>query len=359
MGRTDKMKKSWQKHQKTLRSDYPCSYQYLRSDGTVEGGNPVNQLISYADEEEIRYESALSKLRKTSEKRRQSSISNLPSVSDRGLDFVEKMIEIDKMTASGSPSRIMIKRELNTAYNRAKNTSGHKGIPAVKQACIEVGLVMAGENPLKPELSSVSEDMRASILTAVIEEDRIESDAEEQEKNKEVDLSEEDSEEDSEESSKFIETRQIWGTDNEFIVWLYAKMINRKDIAQRITEDSDPSILSKYSDIQNLIDISSTPSELTRNLDRNDEIEFTPEQLSKLDDAKQIISDNPTEQDALVSLVNEMSRLEIVDNSGDSDDINTIIDPDESDEESWFSEDIDPTDPSDVPSILQNQISSE
>jgi hypothetical protein len=360
MGRTDKMRKSSEKHKDQLISEHPCSYQYLQSSGTVSEGNPVKKVIDYADQEDMSYKISVSTLAGVSEKRRTASIGDLPSITDHELDFVNKMIELDEMRSKGRPSRISIKNNLKIAYTRGKGTPGYKKIQGLKQAMIEVGLVMAGKRPgSSPDISSVSEDMRESILISVSEEDRIQTVEDKDDKDDETGLLDTDDKDSDSDDTSFIETRGIWGSDDEFAVWMYAQMIGRNDVAEAITQDNNPNVLNVSSDLNDLTDMSSTLSDLEQNIDRNENIDLTPQQREKFSRVQDIVSDpNKDQNESVVEVVNEMTRLEMSYNSSsDSDTDDIIINSDESDEESWINESIDQnTSPEDIPSILQSEL---
>lgn len=358
MSRTRKMEKAWEKHEKSLKNNYPCSYQYLVSEGTVEGGNPVNQVIRYAENEDQTYESSLSSLRATSERQRQSSTNSLPDVSDRGLSLVAVLIQVDKLAANGSPSRITVKENLRDVYNRAKNTSGHKGTEAVKQTCMEVGLVMAGERPRRPQMSSVGDDMSESILTAINAEDRIQDKKEvEDEERDEIDMrSEED--EDDEDENETASIKRFWNSHGNFATWAYAKYSNIDGIASEMVRSDVHTSLKEIDDIKETIRKSDHYEEAVELLRTDQSINLPGRTIRDLRRSVEIVEngDAVRRKDILEEVIEDLSDYDaasLIRQYEDGQENDDIASPQDSIDEVTAREVLEGTDYNDVDTLME------
>lgn len=352
------MEKAWEKHESSLKDNYPCSYQYLISDGTVEGGNPVNQVIRYAENEDQTYESSLSSLRGTSERQRQSSTNSLPDVSDRGLELVGILIEVDKLAANGRASRISVKNNLEDVYSRSKVTSGHKGIEAAKQTCMEVGLVMAGERPGRPQMTSVGQEMSESILTAINAEDRIQDKKEvEDEDKEEIDMRSEEDEE-SEDENDTVQVKRFWDSHGNFATWAYAKHSNIGVVASEMVRSDVHTSLQEIDDIKNTIKRADHYEEAVELLRTDQSMDLPSRTIRDLRRSVEIVesTDAVRRKDILEEVIEDLSDYDaaaLIKQYEDGQDNDDIASPQDSIDQATANEVLEGSDYNDIDTLME------
>lgn len=356
MGRTEKMRKAWQEHKSEIRSNHPCSYQYLRSTGTVEQGNPVNQLINYAHEKETTYKRAYQDLNNVSASRRESSVSRLPNISNSDLDLVSKLIELDEETATGSLFKSRINTQLSILFNKARNTSGHKGINYLKDTCKEIGVVMANGKAPAGDITSVDEDTRKAILRAVNQDDKIEAEEDvEDEDKEEIDYTDEGEEEDEE---NILNVQSFWTTHGNFSVWAYASYINRDSISNEMMDRRAYSSIECMDEIQDAITESERYREVVQKLKSNQKINLPSRTIQQLQRSLDLVEngDAVRRKDILELLIEELSQFDS-DNlmrmyEGENED--SITSPEDAVDEYTAREALDGTEYDDVDSLIED-----
>lgn len=340
---------------------HPCTYQYLVADETNVNSSPIFEVVKYAEKNDIYYEEALKEsIVVTNSNGRQGKV---PAIDGSSKRLAKRLEKADKNVAKGSSGFIP---DSDLKQIRRAMVSTHQGGDRYKYVCAQIAPLFLGYKPKTTisDVKSLSNDEKASIAKAV-DLDPVELGVNTTGDNEDSSRDEMDLEDDVREAEKkddqtIIQTTNVWGSDNDFIVWMYARLVDRDDIANQLAQGGDPQSLSFYSNLRKAMEESSDENMLDRRISDDDVLKLTPQQDAKWDQAKQIVSDYSNTDEALADLVNQMSRLEIIvnDNSSGSESDTRIIDPGVQDDSPIpDSYEFDPTDSAqDVPSILQAEM---
>jgi len=338
---------------------HPCTYQYLVADETNPRSSPIFEVVEYAEKNEMYYEEALKEsISATESAGRQGKV---PEITGSAKRLAQRLKDADEKVA-GSAGGFIPKEDLKSI--RRALISTHQ-TDEYKYVCAQLAPLFIGRrSPVTiADVKSLSEDEKRTVAEAVdlpptelgVDPEDDDSDSTRDEMELEQDMEDAKKKDD----QTIVQTRDVWGSDNDFVVWMYAKLINRDNIAQQLAQGGDPESLSVYSNLRKLLEQSSDENMLGRRISDDDVVQLTPEQDAKWDQVKQIVSGYSDKDKSLATLVNQMSRLEIVvdENSpGGSD--TRIIDPGVEDD-SPIPDDynFDPSDsPEDVPSALQAEM---
>lgn len=336
--RTKKDKKPLGRYGKDqFKRDHPCSYEIVDLNKVGDTGTPVYKVIKYIVNSDHlnRYSPhAIEEARKEQE------------IGDHDYRIAKHLYNLDvEVTGRGTDmdSAARPKDDLNSLWLEltSKRDSGADSYQLLIYS-------------ISRKLTTLTTEDAKQIIEGDTQDE--ENDEEESEEREFI----EDSEDaESNDDKIIIKTRDIWGSDDDFVVWMYAKMIGRDDIAEQIAAGGDPTSLRVHSNLRVLLDESSNQDMLARRIQNSDTVQLTPEQDAKFDQARQIFSTYADTDKGIVQLVDQMSRLEIIDadNTSGSDGAK-VIDPGVEDDNPIPDDyDFDPSDsPQDVPSALQAEM---
>lgn len=338
---------------------HPCTYQYLVADETNPRSSPIFEVVEYAEKNDIHYEEALKEsIQATESTGRQGK---LPEVRGSSKRLAQRLQDADRMVA-GSAGGFIPKSDLKSIRRAAISTHQKE---EYKFVCAQLAPLFVGRKaPVSiSDVKSLSDDEIETVADAVkLPPDKLGYDPQEDDSDStrdEMELEQDMEDAEEKDDQTIVQTRDVWGSDNDFAVWMYAKLINRDNIAQQLAQGGDPESLSVYSNLRKLLEQSSDENMLGRRISDDNVVQLTPEQDAKWDQVKQIVSGYSDDDKSLAALVNQMSRLEIVvdeDSPGGSD--ARIIDPGVEDDSPIPDDyDFDPSDsPQDVPSALQAEM---
>lgn len=341
---------------------HPCTYQYLVANQTNEHSSPVFEVVKYAEKNDIYYSEALDEaIKVTGGGGRQGSV---PQIKGSSELLAERLREADKKVAGGAAGFVP---EMDLKRIRRAMMSTHQN-DEYKLVCAQIAPLFLGHKPKVTiaDVKALSDDEKATVAEAVdVAPMKLGVDPTEDSDDStrdEMDLKDDVEDAEEKEDKTIVQTQSVWGSDSDFVVWMYAKLVNRDNIARQLAQGGDPESLNSYSNLRRAMEESSNEDMLDRRIKSDDVIQFTPEQDSKWDQAKQIVSDYSDTDKALADLVNQMSRLEIIvdDSSSGSGSETRIVDPGV-DDDSPLPDDYEfsPDDsPEDVPSTLMAEMES-
>lgn len=337
-----------------LSETHPCTYQFIASGESSEQGNPLFEIVVHAEKNEISYGQAVEEC-KTATQETGRKDDDIPVIDGSSATLVDRLMDLDELARGGGSGTRVPKKKISNVWLSAKNTYQNE---KYRYVCASLAPLFVGHKPTvtQNEVNSLSEENRKRIADAVgvpRSELGVEDPDTEEDEKEEIDLLEDKKTENSSDS-KYVQTRDVWGSDEEFVTWLYAKMVGRDNIADRISNQNPILNNSLNREFQDLAERSSTATSLSRNIKTNDNIDFTTDQEKKWSIIQEIEQSEETQQEALVEILQEMidEILEInYDGESLDDEDIRMVEPEDEDLE-WSDEDVDPTDPSSLKSVL-------
>lgn len=272
-------------------------------------------------------------------------------------DVIEYLLDLDE-TSYVSGIGPKVEKTLSLLYQSTRNSPGSHNVS--DRICVLSGMAILSEyktNARYSDIDDLSEDSLNRIYRAVnksYEVDESNSKSNNEQKNDSMLESDE-----SESESSTVLDSKYFATVDDHLVWLYAKMKNRTDIAEELVQGR-PQNISSYNHIERIANKSRSASELSRYIQESDDIRFSPEQQRKWPRLEEIIRDaSENDIEPIVAVVNNMSStIELGRRaSGDDSEESVIIKQDSKNTEDWLDEyeapeDPDNYDPRSVPSTL-------
>lgn len=337
---------------------HPATYTYMMNGN---GNNAPYKLVEYAVDKGgdiLRYKQALSHV--------EDGARNRPfDTKSSEYHVVKKLLELDNY-AYVNEITPQIAKGVSKLYLNTKNAQGVDGME--KSICVEAGMSLIASTTLPAKnnnISELGEDSIRRLFTSVNNKEKYEEmfgDEEEDETREEMDVEDETDEEVEDDEPSTITPGSYWRNDDEMMVWMYAQFTDQQDIARRLV-DTNPQTLDKYNELNTIL---SRPGDnltsLATSIDTSEHIRLTQKQDRILSELQELVSDIDDKRQALIELVNQRTGFQIVEDTGEGDDLeedsySMIEVGDEDETEDWLDDYDAPQDPADydaseVPSTL-------